>query len=39
METVVLAVIATLAWFVTIYKFNTMRRNGWWRARSVTFYL
>ena len=31
-------IIATLAWFVTIYKFDAMRRDGQWRTGSVTFY-
>lgn len=31
-------VIAALAWFVTIYKFDVMRRDGQWRTGSVTFY-
>jgi hypothetical protein len=32
------AVIATLAWFIAIYKFGAMRRDGQWRTGSVTFY-
>lgn len=31
-------VIAALAWFVTVYKFGAMRRDGQWRTGSVTFY-
>lgn len=30
--------IAGLAWFMAIYKFNTMRRDGQWRTGSVAFY-
>ena len=32
------AIIAGLAWFIAIYKFNAMRRDGQWRTGSVTFY-
>jgi hypothetical protein len=32
------AIVAGLAWFITIYKFNAMRRDGQWRTGSVTFY-
>lgn len=32
------AVIAALAWFIAIYKFDAMRRDGQWRTGSVTYY-
>jgi len=32
------AVIAILAWFITIYKYGAMRRDAQWRTGSVTFY-
>jgi hypothetical protein len=32
------AVIATLVWFVVIYKFRAVWRDGRWRTGSVTFY-
>ncbi len=31
-------VIAVLAWFITVYKFDAMRRDGQWRTGSVTVY-
>lgn len=32
------AIIAGLAWFIVVYKFRAMRRDGQWRTGSVTFY-
>jgi hypothetical protein len=32
------AIIAVLAWFITVYKFKAMWRDGQWRTGSVTFY-
>ena len=37
METWMLAAIAGLVWFIVIYKFKAMWRDGWWRSGSVTF--